>query len=240
MNLGKLTENAFKRYRTTPNMVADVLREAILSGILGDGQQLRQDEIAEQFGVSRIPVREALRKLEAEGLVTFYPHRGAVVSQLSPGEVREIFEIRVLLECQALHLAIPHLSKSRLKQAEAILEATDEEDDASRLSEFNLEFHTILYTPANRPYLLSFINNLHANVDRYMRICLHLIKHKAKSQQEHHQILEACRQRDACTAVEILKRHIETGGKLVIEYLQQERKIKSEAGKNNRAGKERG
>ncbi|MDR7541769.1 MAG: GntR family transcriptional regulator, partial [Armatimonadota bacterium] len=91
-------------------MVADVLREAILRGILLAGQQLRQDEIARELGVSHIPVREALRQLEAEGLVRLRPYRGFEVSELSPEEVEELYEIRIPLECQALRLAFPHLT----------------------------------------------------------------------------------------------------------------------------------
>src|SRR5437868_10445798 len=99
MSIGELDTEAVRRRRTTPGMVADVLRDAIRSGDLKGGQPLRQDELAAQFGLSRIPVREALRRLEGEGLVTVNPHRGAVVSILSNEELHEICEIRVALEC---------------------------------------------------------------------------------------------------------------------------------------------
>src|SRR5690242_14507051 len=87
-----------RRYRTTPDLIADALREEIQRGTPGPGEALRQEEVAARFSVSRIPVREALRQLEAEGLVVVYPNRGAYVAQLSAQELREITDLRVLLE----------------------------------------------------------------------------------------------------------------------------------------------
>ena len=114
MNLYDLAANVLRQQRSTPDLIADALREAIVRGIFQEGQSLRQDEIATQFGVSRIPVREALRQLEAEGLVTLHLNRGAMVSALSPAEAQEIFEIRSALEVKAIQLAIPKLTPSDL------------------------------------------------------------------------------------------------------------------------------
>src|SRR5919204_6551984 len=129
MSISELDTEAVRRRRTTPGMVADVLRDAIMRGVLKGGQPLRQDELAAQFGLSRIPVREALRQLEGEGLVTVNPHRGAVVSTLSSDELQEVCEIRSALETMALRLAIPHLDEEALARAEAILVETDRETD---------------------------------------------------------------------------------------------------------------
>jgi DNA-binding GntR family transcriptional regulator len=107
MSMRDLASEAGQRYRTTQAMVAGGLRQGILSGALGGGRPLRQDEIAREFGVSRIPVREALRQLEGEGLVTFYPHRGATVSELPYEEATEIGEIRASSETLALKRALP-------------------------------------------------------------------------------------------------------------------------------------
>ncbi|HVA64095.1 MAG TPA: GntR family transcriptional regulator, partial [Terriglobales bacterium] len=100
--------------------VADKLRDKIILGELQEGEQLRQDMIAAEFQVSRIPVREAFRELLAEGLIDIIPNRGAVVSVLAPGEIEELFQIRAVLECEMLRASIPHLSEADLAAAAAI------------------------------------------------------------------------------------------------------------------------
>jgi DNA-binding GntR family transcriptional regulator len=209
-----------QRYRTTPGLVAEVLREAILRNVLAGGHRLRQDEIAAHLGVSRIPVREALRQLEAEGLVTFYPHRGAVVSALSYQEVQEIYEIRIPLEATALRLALPRLTRRDLERAEGILEAIDRETEVAKWSGLNREFHTVLYAPADRPRLLALINTLRTNVERYQRIYISLMQHKVHSQREHRQILAACRQRDVEAAVRALESHLGQAAQELVAYLR--------------------
>ena len=102
MSFDNLPTEAIRRRRTSSTMVADVLREAIMCGTLKGGQALRQDELANRFGLSRIPVREALRQLEGEGLVTVQPHCGTIVSQISGAELQELCEIRVALETTGL------------------------------------------------------------------------------------------------------------------------------------------
>lgn len=205
-------------------MVADVLREAILRGILVAGQQLRQDEIARELGVSHIPVREALRQLEAEGLVRLRPYRGFEVSELSPEEVEELYEIRIPLECQALRLALPHLTDEDVERAERILDAIDAEDDPSTWSELNTEFHAVLYAPSRRQRLLNLIRTLRTNVDRYLRLYISVMQRKEYSQREHRKILEAVRRRDAAGAVAALEEHLGIACRMLVDYLRRERK----------------
>ena len=116
MNLNDLAANVLQQQRSTPDLIADALREAILRGIFQEGQSLRQDEIATQFGVSRIPVREALKQLEAEGLVTLHLNRGAIVSVLTAQEAQEICEIRSALEVKAIQLAIPKFRETDIEK----------------------------------------------------------------------------------------------------------------------------
>src|SRR5436190_15995488 len=106
---------------SAPDLVRSELRRAIVDGEFESGSQLKQDELAERFGVSRIPVREALKQLAAEGLVTFHPNRGAVVSSLSLDDVLEMLEIRIALECRALRLAIPNMIDEDFDEATQIL-----------------------------------------------------------------------------------------------------------------------
>ena len=118
--MGELALKASNRHRTAQDMVAEGLRQGILNGVLESGQPLRQEQIAGDFGVSKSPVREALRQLAGEGLVTFSPHRGAVVSKISYEEAREITEIRISLESLALRLAVPNITEEDLEQVEEV------------------------------------------------------------------------------------------------------------------------
>ncbi len=220
MNLNDLAVNVLQQ-RSTPDLIADALREGILWGIFQEGQSLRQDEIASRFGVSRIPVREALRQLEAEGLVTLHLNRGATVSVLTITEAQEICEIRSALETTAIQLAIPKLTESDLEKAAEILEATQRVTDAARLAQLNWEFHAALYAIAERPRLMSMIKTLHINIDRYIRFQIAQIDYLERSQKEHYQLLDACRQRDIKAAVKLLKQHIDTAGKQLVVFLEQ-------------------
>lgn len=205
-----------------------MLREAILRGILTAGQQLRQDEIARELGVSHIPVREALRQLEAEGLVRLRPYRGFEVSELSPEEVEELYEIRIPLECQALRLALPHLTEEDVRRAEQVLDAIDAEDDPSVWSELNTEFHAVLYAPSRRQRLLNLIRTLRTNVDRYLRLYISVMHRKQFSQREHRRILDAVRKRDETEALRALEEHLDIACRMLVDYLRRERQAEKQ------------
>src|ERR1700683_1022500 len=157
--------------------VVERLREKIISGELHEGEQLRQDAIAEEFQISRIPVREALSHLAAEGLITIVANRGAVVSALSPEEISELFETRAVLECYMLRLAIPNFKEEDFLRAEEILrqyeKSLENDADIKLWGQWNWSFHSALYAPANRPVMMSFLKTLNNNCDRYTR--LHLL-----------------------------------------------------------------
>ena len=201
-------------------VLAQALREAILRGIYAGGQPLRQDELAAQFGTSKIPVREALRQLEAEGLVTFFSNRGAVVARLSPDEADEIGEIRSALEAVALRRAAPRATTRDLRRAQDVLDEARDEPDPARWSALNWEFHAALYAPAGRPQLLKLIQQMHHRVDRFMRVTLAGAGHQAQSQREHRLLLQAVRRGDTTAAEMILAEHIRTGTARLIEYLK--------------------
>lgn len=206
-------------YRTLPGMIAGILREEIIAGELGGGVQLKQEELALRFSVSLSVLREALKSLEAEGLVVFYPNRGAIVSELSAEEAREIFDIRLFLELGALELAIPNLTDGDIAEAGEILRQTDAETSAGRWGELNWQFHEILYRAAGRPKLLSLIHNMHNNVERYMRLYLSTMNYQEKSQREHRLLLNACAQRDTEAAQQLLRRHMTEASANLGRYL---------------------
>lgn len=222
MTIDKLLNKEIKRYKTTPDLIVEALRKAILRGEYKAGQNLRQEELADRFGVSRIPVREAMRQLEAEGLITIYPNRGAIVTELSALEAQELYEIRLALETTALRLAIPKITPEELRRAEEILTRTDRETETNNLGELNWEFHAALYLPAGRPRLFGMIHNLHLSVDRYMRFEYTALDYLGKSQIEHRSLLAACGEKETEKAVALLTEHIEAAGKLLVAYLEQQ------------------
>lgn len=221
MNLNDLAATVLQQQRSTPDLIADALRQAILHGIFQEGESLRQDQIATKFGVSRIPVREALRQLEVEGLVTFYTNRGATVSVLSPAEAQELCEIRAALETTALRVALPQLQAEDLQKAETLLAATDQATDVGRWSELNWEFHATLYAPAHRPRLMTMLKAIHVNMDRYVRLQMSKMHYLERSQKEHYQLLAACRQQDTASAIALLEAHIIEAGQQLVTYLEQ-------------------
>lgn len=220
VGLEEIADGLAGNFRTTQGMVVGGLRDAILSGALAGGQPLRQEEIAEAFGVSRSPVREALRQLEGEGMVSFAPHRGAVVSELSYEEISEITEIRVCLETMALRESIPLLNSEDLERAEEVLHAIDHEKDlVLRWSELNWRFHATLFAPANRPRLLALIKSEHSAFERYIRVHLALSDYE-RPQREHYELLETCRRKDADAAQKLLAQHIRNTGNLLFAHLK--------------------
>jgi DNA-binding GntR family transcriptional regulator len=177
-------------------------------------------ELSDQFGSSRIPVREALRQLQGEGLVTIVPHRGAVVSALSIEELQEICEIRIALESTALRLAIPQLDDESLARAEAILRTpASPEQVLEHWSPTNWLFHSTLYAPASRPRLLAMIKNLYDQIDRYLRIQDSLLDNETRDREEHWDLLNACRERDVELAVALLEQHIGVVRTNLAQYL---------------------
>jgi DNA-binding GntR family transcriptional regulator len=207
--------------------VADKLREMIIRGEMQEGEQLRQDAIAVDFQVSRIPVREALRQLEAEGLIKIVAHRGAVVSSLSADEIEELFAIRALLECQVLKHSIPNLTETDFAKAEQILETYEKalwmKGEVGSWGRLNWQFHSTLYAGANRPYFMSIIQMLNNNGDRYTRLQLYLTQAFERAKQEHRALLDLCRKRDVQAAVELLNRHILNAGQMLKEFVKQHR-----------------
>jgi DNA-binding GntR family transcriptional regulator len=208
---------------TTADLIATSLRSDIMQGRLEDGQPLRQDDIAARFGVSKIPVREALFQLKAEGLVDFLPNRGAIVAELSPAEAEEIFIMRVALETAVLRRAIPNLTIANLGQAEKALVVMDREKNVARWGELNWEFHATLYAPAKLPRLMEWVKTLHINVARYLVVYLAGMDRQNASQDQHRDILEACRRGNIEAAIAHLAHHLDAASDQLVEFLAQRR-----------------
>src|SRR5580704_14671862 len=174
--------NSAEQKQSAPDLIRDQLRQAIFAGKFQPGDPLRQEELADRFGTSRIPVREALRQLEAEGLVALHPNRGAVVAALSLQEVLEMLDIRIALECRALYLGVPNMIDSDFEAAAKILKSYDREPRPQRWGEMNWRFHETLYLPCNRPKLLAMIEANFGHVNRFVRTQISMASGKEKPQ----------------------------------------------------------
>lgn len=220
--LDALPESRIER-QSASDHIADTLREAIVDGLLPSGEIMRQDEIAARFHVSKIPVREALKRLEAEGLVTFIRNRGAIVASLSTAEILEYVEIRALLEEKAARLAAAKMSDANLAIARASLAAFGAENRASRWGELNWAFHSSLYADAERPILLAEIRALYDKVERYVRALLSVTSEMPKTQREHQAILDAFARRDPDAAASLTRAHVLDAGTTLVKYLNSHR-----------------
>lgn len=196
------------KYRTAPEVVADYIRDAIYRNELLPGQQLQQEELAVKFGISRIPVRDALRQLQGEGLVELFPNRGAFVSNPGVEELKEVFELRILLETHALRLAVPNFTKADLELCASLLGRLESIANRADWSRTDQEFHAALYAPAKQPKTLALIDQLRGTVNRFYYLYLSPESYGEDSLKEHRQILRACQKRDADGAVKALEKHL--------------------------------
>lgn len=204
-----------KTFLNLPLIISEELRESILNGDLPIGAHLKQEEIAKRFDSSLIPVREALRTLETEGLITFIPNRGAIVSLLDVDKVCQRFETRLIMELGAIQLSVPHLTDEDLALAEAAMNAMDDNDSAHARSIHNHEFHQILNSRCNNEYLLEQITLMHRSIDRYLRHFLTNEDYNRMSQEHHHKIFKEAAARNAEGAAECLKIHLKESLALV-------------------------
>ena len=216
--------------QTLAGMTLDALRERILHGVYPEGEPLRQDALAKELGVSRIPVREALRQLEAEGLVTFSPHRGAVVSTLSLDDIDEAFDLRATIEVTLLRRALANVTAEDLARAKEILDSYDAALRSGAVASWgtmNWQFHATLYAPSRRPFTLGVAQKLHRHCDRYLRMQIALTHGELRATEEHRAILSAVRQRDAARAGKLLRDHILGAGRALHDFLERERRVAS-------------
>lgn len=215
--MAKLLE-APPRWRTATEYVEATLKAAILDGRLAAGTPLRQEDIARDLQVSRMPVREALRQLEAQALVDAVPHKGAVVTDISAADAADSFAIRRGVEVEALRLSIPGLGEDDFALAEGLIAEMAAEPEAGQLGLLNRRFHMALYAKAGRPRLLQLVDRELAVFDRYLRFFLAARGRERMAQQDHAEMLEAARRRDTATAVAVLERHIDTAARDIAAF----------------------
>ena len=194
-----------------PDLISRALREDISRGVFKPGDQIRMRDLADRFGVSPMPVREALRRLEAEGLVIFEKNRRISVTRLSSEEMDEVSQIRLELEPLALRHAIPRLRQdaAALGELQELIAAMDTERDPDAWRTLNERFHRMLYHAAGMPRLETIVNSLMGSIEAYIRIYVRTREHLSHSQNQHREILDCVRTGDIERAEEVLRAHIQ-------------------------------
>lgn len=197
--------------QSLPDVIASDIRERILSGELSEGFTIRQEALAKEYDVSRMPVREALKRLDAEGLVQLTNNLGATVTKHSLDEIGEIFDLRILIEVDLFRRAIQAMTDPQIKRCEQILaamEASYDADDVSKWGAMNFEYHAALYAPAKRGLTNDVLQRINLQSDRYVRMHLSVMKQRDPAREEHRELLEFAREGRADEACALLTRHI--------------------------------
>ncbi|MFT3964386.1 MAG: GntR family transcriptional regulator [Sphingobium sp.] len=197
------------KHRSTAGGVADILRQRILEGHYPSGKFLRQNEIAVELGVSRIPVREALALLEAEGLVVSEKFRGALVRKLTFNELEEIYDLRLMIEPYLLRHAIERIGAAEIADLRTIVTQGQQAKDLAEWASFNLEFHRRLFQAAGKPLALRVLDNLLLRADRYLKLQRqNSATTRKESDAEHLRILAHVENREVEEALAVLRKHI--------------------------------
>ncbi len=188
--------------------ISRVLADRIIEGEIEPGTKLRQDHIAEEFQTSHVPVREAFRRLEAQGLAVSEPRRGVRVASFDISEIREVAEMRAALEVLALRHAAPHITRATLDAAERARLDGDKSRDVRSWEDANRRFHRLILEPCRMPRLLAAIDDLHAASARFL-FATWRSEWEARTDHDHRAILDALRKNDIDHAAAILARHVQ-------------------------------
>lgn len=205
---------------TVTSRITRILADRIITGALPPGERLRQDHVAAEFGASHVPVREAFRRLEAQGLVISEPRRGVRVADLDPMAVREVTEMRAALESLALRHAIPRMTPAAIAAARQALQDGDAAADIAAVEAANRRFHKAMLAPCGMPRLLSSIDDLHVASSRFLLATWQAADWQPRSDHEHVAILEAAGRGETEQAARLLSRHILAAGEALIAILE--------------------
>ena len=211
-----------ERHQTLREKILETIREAILKGDLKPGEKVAEPELAEQFGISRTPIREAFRQLESEGYLTVIPRKGAVVAALSKRDVQEFYEVKSILEGYAAELAAKNLSEKELAKLEAINERLKQlanDGDVKTFYKVHNEFHETFLKAANNDKLYDLIKQLGMKFSRMRMASLAVAGRMAISVSEHDKLLDAFRHHDGKTAEALVKKTAAIGGHVLLESM---------------------
>jgi len=217
-------------YKPLREVISETLREAIVSGTLKPGERLMEIQLAEELGVSRTPVREAIRKLELEGFVVMIPRRGTYVADLSIKDVNEVFEIRTALDILAAGLAVERITEEELEQLERVLVEIGEyieQNDIEKIVAADSRYHDILYRASRNDRLVGIINNLREQFTRFRSISMAYPGRIKNTVEEHRQLVEAIAQRDIALAQRLAREHMENAEQTLLLDMQERRQVEA-------------
>lgn len=222
----KLSPIRLDSYQPLREVVADALREAIREGILEPGERLMEISLAEELGVSRTPVREAIRKLELEGFVVMMPRRGTYVSEISIRDVNEVFEIRTSLEALASELAAERITTEELETLQRLLVEIGgyiEDGDMEKIVETDMRFHDLLYQASRNSRLVGVINNLREQLTRFRTTSMSYPGRLKETLKEHRAMVEAIAQGNVKDAKKAAKLHLEKSEQALLNSMEVEK-----------------
>lgn len=220
----RLVPVTLDNYKPLREIVFETLREAIISATLKPGERLMEIQLAEEMGVSRTPVREAIRKLELEGFVVMVPRKGAYVAGISMKDIADVFEIRAALESLAAGLAAERITEEELEQLERILVKIGEcvkKNDLVQLIEVDTEFHDTLYKACRNERLVQIVSNLREQIQRARTASLSTPGRMKDALEEHKKIVEAVSERNVELAQLLAREHIENAENTMLDVLNE-------------------
>lgn len=221
---GSVQKRQMERHQTLRERILETIREAILRGTLKPGERVSEPDLAERFGISRTPIREAFRQLESEGYLTVIPRKGAVVAALSEREVEEFYAIKSILEGYAAQLAAENLTEKDIDRLESInerLEQLAKENDVKTFFKVHNEFHELFIKAAGNEKLFDMINQLVMKFNRPRIASLSLPGRMQISVEEHKKLLTAFRERNSDAADNLVKKTAAIGGRVLIQSMNQ-------------------
>ncbi len=210
-------------YKPLREVVFDTLREAIINGTLRPGERLMEIQLAEELGVSRTPVREAIRKLELEGFVVMVPRKGAYVAGISLKDIADVFEVRAALEALAAGLAAERVTGDELEELERILVRKAkiiEDENLSLFVESDTKFHDALYRMSRNQRLIQILSNLQDEIQRFRAASLAYPGRMSEALEEHRKIVEAVAERNIAQAQKLAQEHIENAENSLLEAVR--------------------
>lgn len=218
-------EMEMDEYLPLRDVVFNTLRRAILKGELKPGERLMEIALADKLGVSRTPIREAIRKLELEGLVVMAPRKGAKVASITERDLNDVLEVRKGMEVLAISLACKRITGEELEKLETIEQSFQkliESGNLTELAEMDVKFHDTIYQATNNQRLVQLLNNLREQMYRYRMEYLKDIAVRRTLAEEHKTICQALRERDEQQAEQYVSIHIDNQQKAIIRSLNQE------------------
>ena len=216
-------------YQPLREAVCETLRDAIRKGILEPGERLMEVQLAEELGISRTPVREAIRKLEQEGYVIMMPRRGTYVADISTGDIKEIFEIRSALESLATGLAARRIEPDELETLQNLLveiEGYIAKNDIEKIVETDIKFHGLLYQVSRNERLVNIISNLKEQLARFRTLSMSYPGRLQETLEEHSEMVEAIANGDVSAARDAAEHHMERAEKTLLMALRRHTKNK--------------